>query len=288
MQQSEMTSQPLQRQEAGFGESAGMSYPAPAFQLKASQGPVQRNITPEQWRSREYTRENYRPASGSGLFDVHVNPLTGRLSINTRVSFNFISGSQAAFSGLQGQTFWWTQDEKDQYREEFMRLVEDSWSGHFHFVHPQLPGERVFTAVDLIESPDFHYRLHVTKIPQGDFRGSAVTHYNINGQAMRNRGTHYARLDSEDVNFTNKGVSDDQSGAVHEYGHMVGLGDEYPIGNGNIRHATLVQNMLGQNITQAKSNNVMSYGNTILPQHYVTFLDALRNATNMSAWTFAP
>lgn len=43
-----------------------------------------------------------------------------------------------------------------------------------------------------------------------------------------NGGTGNVTLDSEDLNPVNKGGPQSQRGAVHEFGHMLGLDDEYP------------------------------------------------------------
>lgn len=102
--------------------------------------------------------------------------------------------------------------------------------------------------------------------------------------------------------------------AAHEFGHMIGLGDEYAstpqrdaAGNivtdaeGNARsrgmitgtggdvgdptqHNTLSQNMgLGGSVAE-NNDNIMSLGNTIRPQHYSTFMEALRTVTSLSEW----
>ncbi len=106
-----------------------------------------------------------------------------------------------------------------------------------------------------------------------------------------------------------------QNVAVHEFGHMIGLFDEYAStpqrdASGNIvtdaqgrprtrglisgtggdvgdltGHNPLAQNMgLGGSVTE-NNDNIMSLGNTIRPQHYATFMEALRTVTsNTPAW----
>jgi len=99
----------------------------------------------------------------------------------------------------------------------------------------------------------------------------------------------------------------DQIIAVHEFGHAFGLDDEYATGdkNGNpswisgtgndagtqVEHDAVTQQMTnasGDHLPGAVSennDNVMSFGNEILPQHYSTFWEALRTATGVSEWS---
>lgn len=105
-----------------------------------------------------------------------------------------------------------------------------------------------------------------------------------------------------------------QNVAVHEFGHMIGLDDEYAstpqrdaAGNivtdangdaisrglisgtgGDVGDPTgsnqLVQDMgLGSSVAE-NNDNIMSLGNTIRPQHYATFMEALRTVTNSGDW----
>lgn len=63
-----------------------------------------------------------------------------------------------------------------------------------------------------------HWEITVTKITSGTFRKSSV-----------NPATGNVVLDSEDFTSTPKGHSESQRGSVHvhEFGHMLGLLDEY-------------------------------------------------------------
>jgi hypothetical protein len=63
------------------------------------------------------------------------------------------------------------------------------------------------------------WTLTVTKIPSGEFRTSSVTDGNKINTSIG---------DSEDLVGVNKGASMLQRAAVHEFGHMLGLPDEYP------------------------------------------------------------
>ena len=83
----------------------------------------------------------------------------------------------------------------------------------------------------------------------------------------------------------------------HEFGHMFGLGDEYPnAGSGRpvgtpVAHSALAQRLIpGQQPVVATHNeNIMSTGETIRPHHYVTFLEVLGTMTGTTGqWAVGP
>lgn len=98
------------------------------------------------------------------------------------------------------------------------------------------------------------------------------------------------------------GSGEAQITAVHEFGHMIGLDDEYsspaggfapgagtpiPIGNPAAHNALASQ--MGGGVTGAvgeNTDNIMSVGNTVRPQHYATFHHALEQVTG-EQWTYA-
>jgi hypothetical protein len=83
--------------------------------------------------------------------------------------------------------------------------------------------------------------------------------------------------------------------AAHEAGHMFGLADEYtnPFGGTGQAPGSAVDGQLGstQGLPGAVSENtdsIMSVGNAVKPQHYATFLEALKHITAMDEWAFGP
>jgi len=136
--------------------------------------------------------------------------------------------------------------------------------------------------------------LNITKIPEGKFASSYVTHYiDASGNALNQLNTHKVNLDSEDMDFTNKGAAERQQGAMHEFGHMIGLDDEYADGTPGVKHNRLYADALGiigyipyPLISEGTTNDIMSAGDTINKQHYVTFLEALKVITGMNNWRF--
>ena len=87
------------------------------------------------------------------------------------------------------------------------------------------------------------------------------------------------------------GTGQPQVVAAHEAGHMFGLADEYtaPFSGTGSPLGTQVDPGLGQaqGLPAAVAENtdsIMSVGNAVKPQHYATFLEALKKVTAMNDW----
>ena len=88
--------------------------------------------------------------------------------------------------------------------------------------------------------------------------------------------------------------------AAHEAGHMFGLGDEYATGAGSMisgtgaaagvaaKHDQLSKDMGLDGAVHENNDNIMSLGNVVQPQHYSTFLWALKELTAEPAWALGP
>jgi hypothetical protein len=85
-----------------------------------------------------------------------------------------------------------------------------------------------------------------------------------------------------------------QTSVAHESGHMFGLDDEYTgpseYGPGKkTEHTKFVKETTGlTGVMHAKSDSIMSEGRIVRPQHYATFLDALRLVSGVKEWEFGP
>ncbi len=90
-----------------------------------------------------------------------------------------------------------------------------------------------------------------------------------------------------------------QNVAAHEFGHMLGLDDQYAIdpagtqgvvagtggavGTGNADDARSVAAGTGRSIYE-NNDNMMSLGSTVRSPHYVTMMEALRSVTGSTEW----
>jgi len=79
-----------------------------------------------------------------------------------------------------------------------------------------------------------------------------------------------------------------QTTILHEFGHVIGLGDEYPTPDGGrrdvgqaVRHSPLAQQLgvTSAPILASDNDAIMSVGEVVAPRHYITFLEALGDVT---------
>lgn len=83
------------------------------------------------------------------------------------------------------------------------------------------------------------------------------------------------------------------TGAVHEFGHMLGLGDEY--GYTNLKgfpkpgeplcdkaYVKMVKDQTGFDLVRTSDESIMSKGATVKPWHYSAFLEALKSIAGQS------
>jgi len=112
----------------------------------------------------------------------------------------------------------WTEIEKDDFINNLEAAVKNVW-GHNRVLKTLSDGKQVTLQYRFENKKGGfmmdHWEITVHKIPFADFRQSCV--YTFFGNVS---------LDSEDLTFVNK-PHGQQRGGVHEFGHMLGLGDEY-------------------------------------------------------------
>ncbi|MCC6994375.1 MAG: OmpA family protein [Deltaproteobacteria bacterium] len=119
-------------------------------------------------------------------------------------------------------------------------------------------------------------------------RGQGVSQHPASAVGMGDTGALEARLTpTVDKNFRN-----DFSTIPHEFGHLLGLDDEYGPGAGavNSGHSALVKDALGQDYADQVSKqdddptaNIMHYGNQVRIHDYVTLWAALGDAAATAA-----
>lgn len=89
------------------------------------------------------------------------------------------------------------------------------------------------------------------------------------------------------------GTGRPQTVAAHESGHMFGLDDEYT-GSGayaagkETEHTKVAADAGYSGVQHGTSDTIMSMGKEVGPQHYVTFLDALKKVSGMTDWAIGP
>ena len=233
-----------------------------------------------------YHRNDFRPSTGRGNFDVVYDPTGGRLIVTVRCNFVFLKGSESDWPEAEPEELAWDPAVAAKWKRDFMKLVSEKWSNKFtfHCTRPWWEDLVANVKIRFVESAkDPHYDLNVTKIPEDEERGSSVTApkwYEDKGKT---------KFDSEDLRPHDKPAGT-QRPAIHEAGHMLGLGDEYPAKKGkkakSAAHDVLVRTEFGRGVPRRRDGRVMSNGEDIEPEHGVTFMEALRVVTKMKEWSF--
>ena len=95
--------------------------------------------------SHTYTREDFHPSTGSGLFDAIYAPGDGVLTITLGIAFNFVDGNPAdptwvasvggpaVAATYAADQFAWTPDEQKNWKENALAQVLAIWSGRYTF-----------------------------------------------------------------------------------------------------------------------------------------------------------
>lgn len=201
-----------------------------------------------------WSGQNMRPPLGSWFngqsYWIKVHPEQGRSDRSVMVIAMIL---QFQFSSGTGGD--WTSAEKTNFANGFCNAVSSVWSEKFRITTPSTkviqPLRDVGVVFDLRYYIDgWHanddFELSVTKISE-EFRTSCVR-YSLGNST----------LDSNDTTPANKGASMKQRGAVHEFGHMLGLRDEYASAKDNLHHT-------------GDLDSVMNAGELVRERHYAPF-----------------
>ncbi len=245
----------------------------------------------DQFMSATHTVQNHA-FQGWGNFDLSYAPKAGSVTVKVRIGFSFVNGVPEP--GSDAADYVWTDEAKEAWKTNFMSSVETVWSGQHGFKclyndpsHEQCPTWKDLTpgvAIDMIEDAgNPHFNVEVNKIAPGDFDRSSVSRPR-RGPRGTITTTGSANLDSEDMTPTIKGSSPEgvtQRGAVHEFGHMIGLQDEYGT-------AATAGNPTRQGVdkSQGDSESIMHGGEVVEQAHYRSILDGLNSAVRPFGVTF--
>jgi len=190
------------------------------------------------------------------LYEELGKPQRSVLIIGMTLQFQFSDGD----NGLK-----WTGVEKSDFAAKSVAHIKEVWDDKFRITTPsKVPREPfrdvgvmfdIKTYIDGWHSDD-DYELSVKKIAAGGWQSSCVQH------SLGN-----ATLDSEDVVPADKGAGNGkmQRGIVHEFGHMLGLNDEYDTNPNFITKVFANRNWLGD------SESVMHSAEAVRARHYVPF-----------------
>lgn len=212
--------------------------------------------------------QNIRPPLGSffngqsyylTLYPEMGNPNRSVLVVKMVLQFQFKNGSGGS----------WTQGEKESYAHSFVDGVIAVWSEKFRITTTStIPAQNcrdvgvVFNLPYFIDGwhTDDDFELSVTKVPSTADWQVSTCHYSDGNTT----------LDSNDLRPETKGASMKQRDAVHEFGHMLGLRDEYPEAKTNLNHT-------------GDTDSIMHKGETVRERHYAPFAAWLNKQFEVAA-----
>lgn len=200
--------------------------------------------------------QNIRPPLGSFFngqsYRLTLYPEMGRsdrsvLVIRMTLQFQFQNGSGGA----------WTQGEKEGFAHGFVDSVIAVWTERFRITTTStVPAQNCRNVGVVFEFPYFidgwhtddDFELSITKVPTNATEQTSACQYSLGNTT----------LDSNDLTLQHKGSGRSQRDAVHEFGHMLGLRDEYVVANDNPHHT-------------GDLDSVMNFGETVRERHYAPF-----------------
>jgi hypothetical protein len=228
------------------------------------------------------------PSTKLGTFDASYDPTAGALTITVRCRFHFKDGKASDYEDEEQSEVSWDAAEKRKFTAEFLRRVSKHWSDNFtfHCTRDWWEDLRADVQVRFVETPnkDAHFNVYVGKIPESEWRKSRVR---APSRTSTRPQPGKAFLNSGDLVQADKGETS-QTGAYHEAGHMLGLGDEYPNDRNahGVAHEPLVRKEFGHGVRRGRDDRQMSDGDRIVPEYGVVFLEALRVITGMDEWSY--
>lgn len=244
-----------------------------------------------------YFLPNYRPSTGRGFFDAMYYPPS--LYITVKVRFGFADTAVEDWPGAKPEDVKWTDAEKDAFKQRFMTDVSAKWTQENFRLYctkkdwEDLSANVVVKFVDVEKSipPGLgltkgdvkaHYDLFIRKIPPGKQLQSVTI---PPGGTSPDEGV--ADLDSEGLKPRKNETGNKQRSAVHESGHMLGLGDTYA-GTKTVTHGKLAETETGETVPIADDGRLMSRGESLGRTDAVVFVEVMRKITKMKEWSLNP
>jgi outer membrane protein OmpA-like peptidoglycan-associated protein len=95
--------------------------------------------------AKTWTKEDFHPSTGRGLFDAEYVPGDGRLTITLGIAFSFLNGNPADPTWVasvggpanaatyKAEQFNWTTDEQDQWKANAVSTIQGIWGNQYRF-----------------------------------------------------------------------------------------------------------------------------------------------------------
>lgn len=266
----------------------------------------------------------HRATTGNGEFDVTYHPEDSRLEVTIPCAFKFLPREKVDLIPTRPGTpplvknvlVGWSASEQQEWKAKFFETCRSVWSGQFTLYCQRRWWEALIAVVDI------HFVERAA--PQGVMaskdddpvtsgKPAVPTALEIDPDTLAENGIsgRSGKLSEDSILPSKAPGNEGHITAAHEAGHMFGLGDEYVMTPGLVatasaqqrqnfvhlantpeaKHSPLVEAEFGKKVLKADTElqAIMSRGMKVLPQHGVTFLEALNELTvSWCHWSLSP
>jgi hypothetical protein len=243
-----------------------------------------------------------------GLFHAEYDPMQGTLTISVPIQFNFkdsdsekirIEGDPRGTKPVtlvnEKEYKRWNDKEIENWRTKFIKVVQETWSSEHtqHTIYCHKPGWEILQAKVVVKVDQIGATTSGRYFEATVYRGDAPE-----GSCGQGQPAMMECVRKGFATFAYNDVAGDMNVAAHEFGHMLGLGDEYdnPSKPGaQAAHSGMVFQEFGYGVPRLDSTrkdqfreSIMSSGGKVLPEHGVVFLEAMRRITGIDEWHLRP
>ena len=181
------------------------------------------------------------------LVDIGANEV--QLIIFMKILFTFVDGKNT-----DGTAVRWTSDETKQFVATWQGQIATAWTAKRYAKYKDIYIS-IHVAFDIRVGTSFarsHWQILVEKLPAGS---TGKTSFVWRDQIGKKYDVQLDSLDDQ----KKAGVGDGtQTGSIHEFGHMLGLGDEYTAD--------------AAKALRDDKKSIMNGGSSVRPRHYASLL----------------
>lgn len=215
-----------------------------------------------------WSGQNIRPPLGSFFngqsYWIKVYPELGNSNRSVMVVSMILQ-----FQYSDGPGGAWTPAEKTKFANEFCWAVKEVWDEKHRLTTTSTVPTKALQDVGVV----FDLRYYIDGFHVTDDFEIGITKQPSDAAWMVSScgySSSETTLDSNDLRPETKGASMKQRDAVHEFGHMLGLRDEYAAAKSNLNH-------LGD------LDSIMNVGETVRDRHYAPFAAWLNEKASILA-----
>lgn len=194
------------------------------------------------------------PTARDLYFNNRITPAFDLLFVqNSNGNYNLIVYMRIKIIYINRTDQYWTFIDEDVFEKNFRQNINKKWGSSNIKTLSNTRSKKTISLdfrFSLNRNNTFsfnHWTINVVKLRKGEWAQSYVT-----------RSLRSGNFDTNDFDFVKKSVKTHQRGIVHEFGHMLGLGDEY---NSGVHVSDL--------------DSIMNSGETIRQRHRAIYMQWL-------------